>query len=422
MSRSPAPSAVPSSRTHGMISVEDHQERILGAAAPLPAVRIPLHDAFGLVLAEDVRRRWALPLFDNSAMDGYAVRRADAVDGARLRVVADLPAGSSDEPALGPGEAARIMTGAPVPADADAVVPLEETEEGTAVSSTPPSHVTVQRQPRPGAHIRRAGEDAAVDSVAVTAGTLLGPWHLSAIASAGHAHIAVHPRPRVAVISTGSELVSPDAEPLRGQIPESNSVHLAAAVREAGADVVFAAIVPDDEAALRRTLESIEADAVILSGGASVGSFDVVKAVLNGMGGVRFDAVAVRPGKPQGFGPLDDGTLAFCLPGNPVAAAVSFELFVRPALRALAGSPQARRPHRTAVAGSAWHSPRHRVQVLPAVLDGDTAHPVPRHAASAPGTPTLAGTDALIVVPAGVEEVHGGDAVTVLPLGGGALR
>ena len=400
-----------------MIPVEEHRARVLAAAQALPPVRVPLAEGLGLVLAEDVLNRWPTPLFDNSAMDGYAVRRADAAEGARLRVVADLPAGTALNPPLGPGEAARIMTGAPVPTAADAVVPLERTDLGTAVGPVPPEWITVLHQPAPGAHIRRAGEESAAGSVAVTAGSALGPWQLSALASAGAGSVLAHPRPRVAVISTGSELVSPTDTPRRGQIPESNSVHLSAALREAGAELSTVLTVSDDLEALRHAIGSVDAEAIILSGGASVGAFDVVKALLDGTDSIRFGPVAMQPGKPQGFGTLDDGTLVFCLPGNPVGVAVSFELFVRPALRRMAGHHAVDRPRVLRTAAAGWHSPRHRTQILPAILDGERVRPVLRKGGGLHPETSLAAVNALVVVPEGVEEIHEGDPVSVLLLG-----
>ncbi|MGO4455562.1 molybdopterin molybdotransferase MoeA [Arthrobacter sp. RAF14] len=403
-----------------MITVEEHRSRVLASAGALPPVRVPLAAARGLVLAENVLNRWPIPLFDNSAMDGYAVRLFDATEGSRLRVVTDLPAGTELDPPLGPGEAARIMTGAPVPGDADAVVPLEQTDLGTAVGPTPPEWITVLQQAAPGAHIRRAGEESEAGSVAVPSGTVLGPLQLSALASAGAATVLVHPRPRVTVISTGSELIPPEATPRRGQIPESNSVYLAAALQDAGAELASVLTVHDDVETLRRALDSVDSDVVILSGGASVGAFDVVKALLNGMGQIRFGPVAMQPGKPQGFGTLDDGTLVFCLPGTPVGVTVSFELFVRPALRALAGHRELDRPRLVRPAAIGWHSPRHKTQVLPAVLDGDQVLPsLRRRDASSHPRIAPAAVDALVVIPDGVEEIRAGDPVSVLAVGPG---
>ncbi len=397
-----------------LISIDDHRERILAAAQVLPTQTVPLADALGLVLAEDVTTRWPVPLFDNSAMDGYAVRAADATPGARLRIVGDVPAGSSDDPSFGPGEAVRIMTGAPVPTDADAIVPLEHTDLGTAISETPPAEITVTEQPRPAAHIRRMGEDAEAGSLSVAAGTELGPWQLSSIASAGHDTVTVHRRPRVAVISTGSELVAPGATPARGQIPESNSVLLRAALTSAGADVTRVVTVPDDADELRAEVAaaSAESDAIVLSGGASVGAFDVVKAVLGGAS-VQFERVAMQPGKPQGFGVLD-GTLMFCLPGNPVSVAASVEMFVRPALRAMAGHADIDRPRVVRTAAASWRTPPGRTQILPVIFNDQIVQPATAGGSGSHLVTSLADAEGFAIVPAEVDHVAEGDPVTVM--------
>ncbi|GAB3804201.1 molybdopterin molybdotransferase MoeA [Humibacter antri] len=403
-----------------MITIEEHRARVLAAAHPLPTERTPLARALGLVLAEPVHTRWPVPLFDNSAMDGYAVRRADASPGARLRVVADVPAGSEFDPPLRAGEAARIMTGAPVPTDADAIVPLEHTDLGTAITASAPEWVVVTTQPSPGAHIRHIGGDSPAGAVSVPAGAELGPWQLSSIASAGHDHLVAYRTPRVAVISTGSELVPPAQAPRRGQIPESNSVLLSSALRAAGAELVGVYSVADDESELRGVLDDLRRDArpdvVVLSGGASVGAFDVVKAVLDGVGSIVFEPVAMQPGKPQGFGATDDGTLVFCLPGNPVSVAVSFEMFVRPALRAMGGHSVVDRALVTRTAGTSWTCPPARTQVLPVVYDEQTVRPASAGGSGSHLVTSLAAAEALAVVPAHVEAVEEGDPVTVMVL------
>jgi molybdopterin molybdotransferase len=399
-----------------MITIDEHRARILRASGRLPATESSLADAQGLALASEVVSRWPTPLFDNSAMDGYAVRAADAVVGAALRVVADVAAGSDEDPTLGKGEAARIMTGAAIPADADAVIPLEHTDLGTAIRAVAPERITVLVAPVRGAHIRRRGEDAPAGAPAVAPGTLLGPWQLSAVASAGFERVTVHRSPRVAIISTGSELIAPSGSPQRGQIPESNSVLLSSAARDAGAVVTSIHVVADDPSSLRRVLDDVDADVVILSGGASVGAFDVVKAVLGDERGVRFDQVAMQPGRPQGFGVLDSGTIAFCLPGNPVSAATSFEVFVRPALRQMAGFADIDRPRVVRAAGSAWASPRGRVQILPSVFDDETVRPASRGGSSSHLVTSLAAATAFAIIPAEAHRVEEGDPVTVMVL------
>ncbi|MDQ0642761.1 molybdopterin molybdotransferase MoeA [Microbacterium murale] len=399
-----------------MITIEEHLAGILQATHRLPSVPCGLADAQGLVLAANVTSRWPVPLFDNSAMDGYAVRSEDATAGAILTVVADVAAGSDEDPAIGPGEAVRIMTGAAIPSDADAVVPLEQTDLGTAIRAEAPERITVLVAPAPGAHIRRRGQDASAGAVSVASGARLGPWQLSAIASAGIEQVTVHRAPRVAIISTGSELIAPSGTPRRGQIPESNSVLLSAAVREAGAIITSAATVADDPPALRRALDATDADVVILSGGASVGAFDVVKAVLGEERGVRFSQVAMQPGKPQGFGVLDEGMLAFCLPGNPVSVAASFEVFVRPALRQMAGFAVIDRPRVIRTAGAAWTSPKGRVQILPAVFDDEIVRPATSGGSGSHLVTSLAAATAFAVIPAETVRVEEGEPVTVMVL------
>lgn len=392
-----------------MRSLTDHRAAALALAAPLPTVEVALEDADGLVLADDLRTDEPLPRWDNSAMDGYAVRHADV--GAlpvTLRVVADLPAGSADEPVVVAGTAARIMTGAPVPAGADTIVPVELTDAGTAT-------VLVRDAPAPGTHLRRAGEDAVPGDVVVAAGTLLGPAAVAAVASLGRATVRVHRRPRVAVVSTGDELVPPGSPLRRGQIPDSNSWLLAAAVREAGGVAVRIGPVPDDVDALRELLLGLDVDAIVTSGGVSVGAYDVVKAALIDQPAVEFVAVAVQPGKPQGLGRLPDGTPIYTLPGNPVSSFASFEMFVRPALLRMRGLADVERPTVVAVADDTWTTPPGRAQLMPvrwvgpdrvvrATARGSGSHLVAR----------LALAEGLAVIPAEVSQVSAGDPITVL--------
>lgn len=392
-----------------MRSLTEHRAAALALAAPLAAVEVLLDDADGLVLAEDLRTDEPLPRWDNSAMDGYAVRHADVTAlPVTLRVVADLPAGSADEPVVVAGSAARIMTGAPVPPGADTIVPVELTDAGTAT-------VLVQDAPAPGTHIRRAGEDAVPGDLVLAAGTLLGPAAIAAVASIGHATVRVHRRPRVAVVSTGDELVPPGSPLRRGQIPDSNSWLLAAAVREAGGVAVRIGPVPDDVDALRDLLTGLDVDAIVTSGGVSVGAYDVVKAALIDQPDVEFVAVAVQPGKPQGLGRLPGGTPVFTLPGNPVSSFASFEMFVRPAILRMRGLRDVERPTSLAVADDAWTTPPGRAQLMPvrwvgpdrvvrATARGSGSHLVAR----------LALAEGLAVIPAEVSQVAAGDHLTVL--------
>ena len=344
-----------------MRSVEEHQRIVLGDADALPAQRVALLDADGLVLAESVTASWPLPSFDNSSMDGYAVR-VDDLAGAtetsavRLPVRGDIAAGQEAAERLEPGTAVRIMTGAPIPEGTEAVVPVEWTDGATDV-------VSITRSPDPGAHIRLRGEDVAAGEVVLEPGTAINARVIAMLAAVGLAEIPVHRRPRVTVISTGDELVDPGREPGPGQIVDSNSYMLTAAVREAGADGVRVGPVRDDEDELERVLreEAERSDLILTSGGVSMGAYDTVKAVLTRLGGVDFVKVAMQPGMPQGSG-LVGSTPIVTLPGNPVSSYVSFEVFVRPLIRQLLGHSQVQRPRLHAICSREFTSPAGKTQ------------------------------------------------------------
>ena len=395
-----------------MISVDEHLATVLAAVHPLDLLTVPLAEALGSTLRTGVRAAVDLPLFDNSAMDGFAVRFSDvasasAASPVALRVVADLPAGSSLDPAFGTGEAVRIMTGAPLPADADTVVPFEATAGGLTESL---GTVRVREAPRHiGAHIRRRGEDCAAGTELVPAGVDLGPLQLAAIAAANVATVTVSRRPRVAVIATGTELLAPGSELERGQIPESNSLLLAALARSAGSDVILQATVQDVDADLRGAIADAgarDADAIITSGGVSAGAFEVVKTAVSEM---TFVQVAMQPGRPQGFAA---DPLMFGLPGNPVSAAVSFEVFVRPALLAMQGRTRIHQRMLRLPAAVGWRSPRGRRQYVPIVFTDDGVAPATERGSHRAGG--LARAEGYAVVPAEVGEVAAGDIVDVM--------
>ncbi|MER7796109.1 gephyrin-like molybdotransferase Glp [Microbacterium sp. NPDC096154] len=402
-------------------TVEQQLAEVLGRVSPTGAVPLSLAGAAGLTLAEPVRARVDVPVFDNSAMDGFAVRFSDVAGASAerpvtLRVVADLPAGTSHDPALAPGEAARIMTGSALPTDADTIVPFEDTRGGLADSL---EVATVLRPPKAaGAHVRRRGEDLGAGSVVLPAGTALGPLQLSAAAATGIDRVVVARPPRVLVVSTGSELVEPGAELERGQIPESNSALLAGLVRATGAELLRVACVSDDPDDLRSVLAEIDdADVVITSGGVSAGAYEPVKSALSGE--IAFTKVAMQPGKPQAFGRLSDGPLLFGLPGNPVSVAVSFEAFVRPALLAMQGRAELFRPVLRLPAGAGWRTPPGRRQYLPAAIDRSdparwTVRPATRGGSGSHLAAGLAYAEAYAVVPADVEAVAEGDLVDVM--------
>lgn len=408
-----------------MRTVEEQLEIVLAEVRRRPPLTVPLDEAHGLTLASDARAASAVPVFDNSAMDGFAVRWADVAGAApehpvTLRVVADIPAGSALDPAIAPGEAARIMTGAPTPTVADAIVPFEDTAGGLADSL---DTVVVERAPSAQhAHIRRAGADIAADAVVLAAGMLLGARQLAALASAGIARVDVAPRPRIAIVSTGSELVAPGTPLQRGQIPESNGILLAGLAADAGAEIVLRRVVDDEgdgPAAAVADARERGADAIVFSGGVSAGAYEVVKQSLEDA--MEFTKVAMQPGKPQGFGATGDGMLLFGLPGNPVSAAVSFEVFVRPALLRMQGRDAIHRPCRHVPAGVEWRTPPGRRQYLPAVIDRtDPARPVVRPAtAGGSGSHLSVGlgtADAYAIVPAETERVSAGDLIEVMEL------
>jgi molybdopterin molybdotransferase len=407
-------------------TVDEHRAVVAALLAPAAATEeVAVGEALGRVLAADVVAAVSLPSFDNSAMDGYAVRAAElagASPGAPvvLPVAADIPAGRTDVPPLEPGTVHRIMTGAPLPAGADAVLPVEQTD-GEVVK------VSLRAAPRVGDYVRRAGEDVTAGDVVLTAGTVLGPAQVGVAAAVGAAAVPVRRRPVVLVLSTGSELVAP-GEPLRpGQIYESNGPMLAAAVTEAGGRAELLRFVPDDVGQFLDRLaerlsgraEGDRVDLVLTSGGVSAGAYEVVKDAFTGRG-VEFAKVAMQPGGPQGAGRVDalGGVAVVTLPGNPVSSHVSFEVFVRPALRAALGHPRTRRPVRTAVLGERWTSPQGRRQFRRGVLDPDGVTVREVGTAGSHMLGALARAEYLVVVPEETTELQVGAEVEILALDG----
>ena len=344
-----------------MRSVSEHQRVVSQLISARPAANVGLADSLGLVLADDVIAPLSLPVFDNSAMDGYAVRvddviGADPANPVKLPVAEDIPAGRTDLLTLAPGTAHRIMTGAPMPSGATAVIAVESTDAGIDT-------VTISASAKPGQHIRGAGGDVTIGSTVLRAGDTVTPAALGLVAALGLGELAVIPRQRVLVISPGSELVAAGTALQPGQIYESNAVMLAAAVSDAGAEVVGVVTCDDDVARFTALLDSHagQTDLIITSGGVSAGAYEVVKDALGGGSGpdrgVEFVKVAMQPGMPQGAGRTPGGSAIVTLPGNPVSALVSFEVFIRPALRAAMNFPQPNRPHRTAVLAEDLTSP-----------------------------------------------------------------
>ena len=405
-----------------LVSVDDYREGILASLESLDPINLPLADSHGCVLAEDVVAQWPLPSFDNSSMDGYAVMASDVSSATEaspvtLTVIDDVPAGSRADIALRPGCAVRIMTGAPIPSGTDCIVPVEVTDAGT-------DNVEIREQVAPGTYIRRAGEDVIVGDVVVRAGTLLSSRQLAVIAAVGKGHVVVYPRPRVAVLSTGSELVEPGTPLSKGMISDSNSFLLVSAANEAGAQAYRVPPVPDDAEAFSAAISDQlhRADLILTSGGVSMGAYDTVKEVFSSYGTVEFTKVAMHPGMPQGHGFVgesdDERIPVITLPGNPVSSYISFQNFVRPAINKLRGLGSTDRPRLTAEVTKPLDSPQSKRQFARGrFLDDGRVEPV----GGGQGSHVMGGlaqADCLIVIPEGAAHVNAGDTVDVVDLRG----
>jgi molybdopterin molybdotransferase len=438
--------------SESLTTVEEHLAGILATIRPLAPTELGVNDAYGLVLAEDVAAASPLPSFDNSAMDGYAVRVDDVAAASpenpvTLPVVAEVAAGDTGAYALQPGTSIRIMTGAMLPHGTEAVVPVEWTDGGQA-------RVAIRGKADFGASVRLAGGDAKAGEVLVTAGTRLRPMHIAVIAAAGRGTVLVRPRPRVVVLSTGSELAEPGTPIIPGRIWDSNSFMIAAAAREAGCLAYRQAIVPDNP---EQVLPAIEdqigrADLLITTGGVSMGGeYDVVKAALRSLGTIEFRKVAMQPGMPQGFGTValpasaapegktrggllsrlaDRGEVTetsvrqgehdrvpiFTLPGNPVSAYVSFQVFVRPAIGALQGYDGLGLETVRAEVTGPLRSPPGRRSFLRGVLDRPAGRVVPLTGQGSHQVATLGKANALIMVPEWAVQIAAGETADVLVL------
>ncbi len=404
-----------------MIDHAEARDYVLQRCPPLSPRAVSLADAIGCVLSEPVIATEDVPPFDNSAVDGYAVRAADVADAPVMLVVIDeVAAGAHTDRVVGDGEAIRIMTGAPMPAGADASVMVENTERVDGGS-----RVLVQHAVRVGDALRRAGDDVRAGTALYHAGVEVRPAVAGVLASINARSVMAVPRVRVAVLSTGDELID-DGSPLAaGQIRESNKTMLSGLLVEAGCETVDLGVVRDDEAALEGVLRAAAADcdAIVTSGGVSMGDYDVVKAVLSRIADMRWMQIAIKPAKPFAFGLLaasnDRHVPVFGLPGNPVSSLVSFELFARPALRQMQGHPQISRPTLTAIADNGL--PRrsdgktHFVRVQARFDDDGRLHV---QSVGAQGSHQLAATslaNALAVVPDG-DGIEPGGAVAALVL------
>lgn len=402
--------------------VEEHLAEILATITPLTPTELGLDDIGGLVLAEDVSAVSALPSFDNSGMDGYAVRVEDVAAATEetpvtLPVTAEVAAGDTGAYALQPGTAIKIMTGAMLPHGAEAVVPVEWTDGGSA-------RVSIRAGAAYGNAVRLAGEDAKAGEVLVTAGTRLRPMHVAVIAAAGRGSVLVRPRPRVVVLSTGNELAEPGTPLVPGRIWDSNSFMLAAAAREAGALAYRQAILPDHPDEVLPAIEDqlVRADLMVTTGGVSMGGeHDVVKAALQQLGTITFRKVAMQPGMPQGFGTIalpaaGDRVPIFTLPGNPVSAYVSFQVFARPAIAALQGYDGLGLEKVQAELTGPLRSPAGRRSFLRGVLDRAAGKVTPLTGQGSHQIATLGKANALVVVPEWVVQMSEGDTAEVLVL------
>jgi molybdopterin molybdotransferase len=395
-------------------SVGEHARLVARLLDRTPVIRLALVECASLALAEPITAAIPLPPFDNSGMDGYAVRSADIAQASAespvtLPVTEDIPAGRTDSPILQPGTAHRIMTGAPIPPGADAVVPVELTDSGR-------HRVQIYAPRSPGDSVRPAGGDVKRGEELLPAGAVLGPAQLGVAAAVGYAELPVHRPVQVLVLSTGSELVVPGTPLQHGQIYESNGTMLAAAVREAGGQAQLMHFVPDDVAALEAALAPRLAgiDLLVTSGGVSAGAYEVVKTAMTGHG-VEFGKVAMNPGAPQGVGRYR-GVPVTAMPGNPVSASVSFEIFVRPALRAAMGLP-AERPRAIARLTEALESPGDKRQFRRGTFDpaAGTVTPV-----GGPGSHllgALARSNCLIDIPQTTTSLKAGEDVEILRTG-----
>ena len=403
-----------------LLSVDQARERILSHFQPVTTETLPLAGCSNRVLAQDIAAPNDLPPFSNSSMDGFAVHAADVVDAATdsprsLRVVADIPAGSHPTISLSPGEAARIMTGAPVPDGAEVVIPVEDTDFDNRDAGTPaPDKVQIFKSAKPGTNIRPRGMDLRAGEVVLYTGRVLKPQDLGLLAMLGFANVLVYRKPRIALFSSGDELLPVDAPLEEGKIRDSNSYTLAALVEEAGTEVIRLGVARDDPNSVKVLLEKAvqhKVDLILSSAGVSVGAFDFVKQVIESNGKMDFWRVNMRPGKPLAFGEYKN-ILFIGLPGNPVSSFVGFEVFVRPTLQRLRGALNGDRP-RVRVRCEEQIDSDGRESYLRAQVheqDGSFIARLTGHQGSG-NLHSLVQANALLIIPAGVKCVPAGQEV-----------
>jgi len=402
-----------------MLSVAEYLDLVLDSVSELPPMELPISDANGCVLAQDIYARWPLPSFDNSSMDGYAVIASDLAGASEnapitLPVIDDIPAGFKSLETLHSGQAIRIMSGAPMPAGADSVIPVESTDGGSEL-------VQIHASIEVGSYIRHEGEDVRAGDRVLTKGTFIGPRQIALIAAVGHGVISVIPKPRVAVLATGSELVEPGTELKLGLISDSNSFLITAIANDSGAEAYRLPPAKDDEEMLIEILQDQvhRADLIITTGGVSMGAYDPIKSALVKLGTAQFHNVAMQPGTPQGFGSVGDPAIPIItLPGNPVSAYVSFEVFIRPVIRKMRGLEQLQRPLRPAVLKGQLRSPVNKVQFARGRLVTDGQVELVGSGQESHFLGGLAQADALIVIPVGVDSIASGELVQVIDVNG----
>jgi molybdopterin molybdotransferase len=401
-----------------LVPLEEHRRDVLSRIAPLEPIELGLIEAHGCALAEDIVAPEDIPGFANSAMDGYAVNTASVTTDEPIPLAGELAAGAGGQELLAVGSAVRIMTGAPIPPGADAVVPVEFADEEGGT-------VRFRVAPRQGDHVRPAGGDVRAGTKVLSAGRRIGGADVGMLAAIGRSRVMVRPKPRVAIISTGNELVDVDSPLTPGKIRDSNSFMLTAMARETGSLPHRNPVVRDDRRALAEAFMGAltNADVLVTSGGVSAGRYDLVKEVLAQIGDVQFRKVAMQPGMPQAFGILNPqgphSIPCFALPGNPVSAYVSFEVFVRPALRRMQGRSDLNRPRVTAVLEEGVSSPAHKVSFLRVKLRRDGTQWLAR-LTGPQGSGLLhsaVAADGLAEVPADRTKVQAGETVVVHLLG-----
>lgn len=401
-----------------MKTVEEHYNDVLKLGKPTAPVSIDLCHIQGHVLAENIVAKCAIPPFTNSAMDGFAVRATDVVANTPLIVIDDVPAGGISEKTLEPGTAIRIMTGAPLPAGADSVLQVEDTENGMAnMAAVPPISVTPTAEVKQGTNVRHAGEDTQVGDLVFTPGTILTPAHVSALSALGYGSVQVYRQLTVGILATGKELKAA-GEPLEpGTIPDSNSYLVSGLCQNAGARTKTVSLHSDEPEDFTRAFSQLASscDLIVTTGGVSAGAFDVVKSMLKEQG-VHFDKVAMQPGKPQGYGTFN-GTPVLCLPGNPVSVFVSLHLFALPLLKKMHGQIPVAYANRftIGIAGDTWKHKTGRDQFLPAKLGAAGVIPASAGGSGSHLVGSLPRAQFLALTPSEKPVVLPGDTVQILP-------